>query len=319
MAKHSGQKLRLLYLHKIMSEQTDSTHGLTLTEISQELSRYGIYAERKTLYDDIEALRLFGYDIKVRRKMGVRYFLGERTLSPMQIKLLGDSVKSSPVLSLRDRQTLMRKLISLGGKETLSLFKRDQESGDDFGAGEQLNKLCSAIAGNKRISCRCFFWNSRKQRIMRFDGERLILSPWFLELDKAPVLVAYDHKEKRFLTMRADRLIDLEILNADREGGEEYAELLSNGGLSKLLCETDATVIRLRATNVFADEVISRFGVGITVTNNSDKHFEFSVKAKPDSELFSWVFSHASDVELLSPDSVLIDYKNMVRRAADKI
>lgn len=63
MAKKSNQKIKLLYLMKILLENTDDEHGMTLAEISDALGEYSIDAERKTLYDDIDVLCLFGLDI----------------------------------------------------------------------------------------------------------------------------------------------------------------------------------------------------------------------------------------------------------------
>lgn len=47
MAKKSNQKIKLLYLMKILLENTDDEHGMTLAEISDALGEYGIDAERK--------------------------------------------------------------------------------------------------------------------------------------------------------------------------------------------------------------------------------------------------------------------------------
>mgnify|MGYP005612763047 CR=1 FL=1 len=58
MAKQSNQKLKLLYLLKILVERTDAERGMTLSEISAELAKYNIGAARKSLYDDIESLRV---------------------------------------------------------------------------------------------------------------------------------------------------------------------------------------------------------------------------------------------------------------------
>lgn len=49
---------------KILLENTDDEHGMTLAEISDALGEYSIDAERKTLYDDIDVLCLFGLDIE---------------------------------------------------------------------------------------------------------------------------------------------------------------------------------------------------------------------------------------------------------------
>ena len=42
--KGKNQKLKLLYLAKIMQEQTDDTHGLTMSEIIAELEKHDIMA-----------------------------------------------------------------------------------------------------------------------------------------------------------------------------------------------------------------------------------------------------------------------------------
>lgn len=46
-----------MYLMKIMLEMTDETHSITMNEIIDILNSYGINAERKSLYNDIENLR----------------------------------------------------------------------------------------------------------------------------------------------------------------------------------------------------------------------------------------------------------------------
>ena len=57
------QKLKMLYLAKIFSEETDDQHSLTMPEIIEKLALYGVNADRKTLYLDFDELRDFGLDI----------------------------------------------------------------------------------------------------------------------------------------------------------------------------------------------------------------------------------------------------------------
>lgn len=63
MPKSSNQKLKLIYLMKILLERTDETHSITMPEIIDALAAYGISAERKSLYNDIENLRVYGLDV----------------------------------------------------------------------------------------------------------------------------------------------------------------------------------------------------------------------------------------------------------------
>ena len=54
MAKGSNQKLKLMYLFKILMENTDETHSISMSDILLKLKDYGITAERKSIYNDTE-------------------------------------------------------------------------------------------------------------------------------------------------------------------------------------------------------------------------------------------------------------------------
>ena len=53
MAKRPNQRLKLLYLAKIMLRLTDDEHGLQVEQIINELAKYDIAAERKSIYSDL--------------------------------------------------------------------------------------------------------------------------------------------------------------------------------------------------------------------------------------------------------------------------
>ena len=59
----TAQKLKLMYLAKLLESETDDEHGLTGPQIIQRLAELGIAVERKTLYRDLDCLREFGYNI----------------------------------------------------------------------------------------------------------------------------------------------------------------------------------------------------------------------------------------------------------------
>ena len=65
MPKSENQKLKLLYLMKMLLDKTDEEHTLTVPEMIAELSKYEIKAERKSIYDDID--RLEKTEVKLRR------------------------------------------------------------------------------------------------------------------------------------------------------------------------------------------------------------------------------------------------------------
>lgn len=64
MPKGTNQKLKLYYLSQILLEKTDEDHMITMPEIKTELAKYGVTADRKSLYDDLEALKVLGIEVK---------------------------------------------------------------------------------------------------------------------------------------------------------------------------------------------------------------------------------------------------------------
>ena len=68
MSKGANQRLKLIYLAKIMLEKTDEHHGLKMKEILSELEAYGVSADRKTIPNDFDILRTFGIDVKQERQ-----------------------------------------------------------------------------------------------------------------------------------------------------------------------------------------------------------------------------------------------------------
>ena len=64
MARSSFQKLKLLHIMNYLLQNSDEEHPVTVNQMIQYLESNGIAAERKSIYDDIEALCTFGMDIE---------------------------------------------------------------------------------------------------------------------------------------------------------------------------------------------------------------------------------------------------------------
>ncbi|MEG1743325.1 MAG: WYL domain-containing protein, partial [Clostridia bacterium] len=86
MPKNSNQKFKILYLMKIMLELTDDRHSLSLAEILSLLSEYNVTAERKSIYDDFEVLRLYGINIEQKRDKTTEYYVADRTFEMPELK-----------------------------------------------------------------------------------------------------------------------------------------------------------------------------------------------------------------------------------------
>lgn len=90
--KNANQRLKILYLYKILLEQTDEEHSITMPEIIKQLECCGISAGRKALYEDIEALRAYGLDVISLKGGASGYFVASRDFELPELKLLADAV-----------------------------------------------------------------------------------------------------------------------------------------------------------------------------------------------------------------------------------
>lgn len=73
MSYNGKSKVKVLYLLKILREETNAEHGLTMPQIIQKLAEHGVSAERKSIYADLDALREFGVDVRTYRTSPVEY------------------------------------------------------------------------------------------------------------------------------------------------------------------------------------------------------------------------------------------------------
>ena len=318
MAKQSNQKLKLLYLLKILYEQTDEESGLTLAQISAELAKYGISAARKSLYDDIESLRVFGIEVGVKRDRYVRYFMARRDISFVELKYISDALAGFDALPPSASYELLQKLIRIWSIKERSRFSLTDEpiyktpKSVYQEQAKSIDALSLAISHGKKISCKEFSWNALKQRIVLNEGRRIVLTPIRIICDNNYTLCAFDGKH--ICAYRVERLLDVEILNESAAPQSEYSEMLA-ANRDRLEYEN----LRLECSAVFAGDIFEKFGLGVTVLSSREDSFEISVKARLDDCFYAWLFNNARYVRVISPERVRDDLKQRLLLALDNI
>ena len=137
MPKSFQQKLKILYLMRVFSEKTDEAHPMSVKDLISYLESLGIHAERKTIYDDIETLRVFGMDIMNRRERPSGFYLASREFETAELKLLVDAVQFSRFLTVGKSRQLIQKLEHF--YQYLS-GQRPAAAGNRTGSGEEYKR-----------------------------------------------------------------------------------------------------------------------------------------------------------------------------------
>ena len=225
MAAGDNQKLKMLYLVKILSEETDEEHGLSLQEITEKLEYYGVNADRKTLYKDFDELEKFGLEI-LREQVGrtVLYRLISRKFELPELKLLVDAVQSSKFITEKKSRQLIKKLESMVSvHEGKHLHRQVLITGRIKAMNESIyynvDMLHEAINADRQIRFHYYRWNVRKEMEFRRNGEWYRVSPWCLLWDDENYyLVAFDSRDQKIKHYRVDKIVHLSIEDAAREG-----------------------------------------------------------------------------------------------------
>ena len=312
MPKQPNQKLKLLYLLKILREETDPLHGLTLSDLARELAKYDIRAERKTLYDDLELLRLYGLDIRTRRDRRVWYYLATPEMDLAERKLLTDAVQSAKFITHKQSGELIRKIGTMGSRHEAKLLQ-----GQVYAAGRikaenedvyrNIGTLMEAIAECRAVRCRYFEWNARKQRILRHDGAVYHLSPRALTWeDENYYLVAYDSEAEKVKHFRVDKMLDIVLLEEKRVGDSAFEDfdMALYARRSFGMYGGEPCHVQIECDNSLAGVVIDRFGLDVTVLSNRPDRFVFSAKVHVSPTFYSWVLGFGASMKVLSPEPV---------------
>ena len=122
MSKRGKQKLKLLRIRDALLENSDEAHPLTVSQLIGYLAEYGIEAERKSIYEDIEELKFYGMDIITVKGKGGGYYVGSRDFETAELKLLVDAVQSSKFITTAKSRQLIKNLSSLASQIPFSSF-----------------------------------------------------------------------------------------------------------------------------------------------------------------------------------------------------
>ena len=327
MAARRGQKVKLLYIIKIMTELTDEEHPLSATEICEKLASYDITAERKAIYGDIECLISFGYDIIQTRVPKNGYFLASRDFELPEVFLLGDAVRTAKFISEKKTRELTSKLDKLlsshQSKRNISAIYIDSSNKT---RNEELfyniDRINTAIEQGKKIK---FTYSKRvlhQGRQIVTESKTRVVSPYAMtwQFDYYYLIGNYE-KYDNLMNLRIDRIHSVEVLDEPiRHFGEvsDYRDTFDVADYTKKLFGMfggNMQEVKLRCSNKILEQVTDRFGDGIFITNVTETTFDFTAKAAVSDALVTWIMNYADAIEVITP----IELRNKVKDRAEKI
>lgn len=323
MAQGANQKLKLLYLMKILSEETDDNHGLSLKAITAKLNEYGVTADRKTLYSDFEQLREFGVDLEsFQRGRELLYHIASREFQLPELKLLVDSVQSAKFLTERKSRELIKKIVSLGSRYDARYLQRQVWiAGRIKTVNERIyynvDALHEAIGENRQVRFRYYQWNVKKEMELRKNGAWYVVSPWGLMWDDENYyLVAFDAEDGKIKHYRVDKMLNLSKTDEERAGGKQFKEFNLPKYTKSLfgMYGGEPETVTLEGPNDLVGVVIDRFGRDIVLMKKDADHFTARVNVAVSRQFLGWVFAVGDGLKITAPEDVVEKMREEIGR-----
>ena len=323
MAKSFHQKLKILYLMEALQKKSDENHPLTVNDLIDYLKQYGISAERKSVYNDIEELRTYGLDIVSRREKPSGFFMGSRLFELAELRLLVDAVQSSRFITAKKSRTLISKLESLTSEYEAkklqsqvciaSTVKTTNES-----IYYNIDHIHEAISENRQISFQYFEWTIAREMRLKKDGERYRISPWgLIWKDENYYLIGLDEYSSRVKHYRVDKMLKIALEKEPRNG----EEIFQNFDIMQFAARTfgmfggKEETVKIVFRNQLVGVVLDRFGSDSMIYRQDEEHFTALVRVCVSSQFFGWLAGLGDGAEIVSPEEVRGEYRRFLKRA----
>ena len=326
MAKSANQKNKLLFLYKLLLERTDEDNPLTTAQIIDILEENDIGAERKSIYNDMETLRLMGLDVQSRKGRGAGWFVGDRDFQLPELKLLMDAVQSSRFITQRKSDALIRKLEGLASKpQARQLQRQVYVSGRIKNMNESIyynvDRLHGAIAARKVITFKYFDYNMKKEKVYRKGGSRYRVTPFGLIWDSENYyLAAFDHNKGQLRHYRVDKMWEIALSALPRQGEREFEAFNPADYTSKHfgMYRGEEVNVKLRGRANMVNVVLDRFGQELILIPDGEEHFTVTIPVVVSPQFFGWLFGLDGGLEIVHPRSVVEGYREHLQRQMEK-
>ena len=325
MARSAYQKLKPLYIMNYLLQNSDEDHLVSMSQLIEHLAAHGIPSERKSVYDDIEALRVFGLDI-VQGGSGKNagYYIANRSFELPELKLLVDSVQSSKFITHKKTATLIKKIETLASIHEAQLLNRQVYVKNRIKTMNEsiyynIDAIQSGISQNKKIQFKYFEYTVQKTRHYRKDGAFYVVSPFAMTWDDENYYrVAFDSQAGIIKHYRVDKMTEISSTEEDRDGLDAYQALDMAVYARKVfgMFSGEEESVQLRFENHLVGAVLDRLGQDVFIIADGDDHFTVRADVVVSPQFFAWVTGFGAAAQIIGPDDVVEKMRQHINSVA---
>ena len=326
MPQENTKKLSILYLLKVLKEETNETHPLTQQELAEKIEKLsGIVCERKSIASNISNLIDFGYDIQ--KPIGMRgYYLAERDFEPSEISFLVDALFSSKSLNGKQAQNLAKKLFGCLSKFDRKDYKFIFKADDIIRTNNKLifytiDVLNEAIESGKKVKFNYNRYNSDKLKQDKQSAKTYIISPYFMVNSQGRYfLVCSSDFHNDLANYKIDLISNIEILDerikpiTSIKGYENGIDKVKYANDNIYMFGGNVVKAKLKIDNDYAENYIYEwFGKNARIYKKDD--ITFADITANENALVYWALQYGGNVELLEP----IETREKIKQEVEKL
>ena len=315
MSRGTNQKFKFTYLMQIMLAKTDDEHSLTMPQIMDELEKFDVTAERKSIYADFQDMtEKFGVEI-IKEQIGreTYYHVGTREFELAEVKLLIDAIQSSKFITQTKSRELISKIKSFVSEHQAKQLQRQVYINDRVKTMNEsvyynVDDIHTAINQNRKIRFKYYKWDINKKLVPRHNGDWFVVSPWALTWDDENYyMVAFDNLDHKIKHYRVDKMMRISIEEEQRNGKEAFKnfDMAEYSKATFGMYQGQKTKVKIRLANYMCGVFIDRFGKDISFRPIDDEHSELHVDVNVSPQFFGWIFSLGKDVKVVGPEEVV--------------
>lgn len=318
-------KLKMLYIVDILKEYSDEDCPVTATEICEHLAEYGVKAERKAIYDDIDQLIYYGYDIVKTRGKRSGYFLASREFELPEIYLLTDAVQAADFITPKKTRELVKKLESMMSRQQArkrenSIYVSYRHKCDNEEIYISIDTLRSAIENRKKVSLKYHTRQIGEDRKITVREKEFTVSPYaLLWTDDHYYLICNNEKYDNLMHLRLDRMRTVRETElpfrhfSEVSAYKEQFDIADYSAKNFNMFSGELSEIELSCNAEILEQVIDRFGDGIHIIGVENGRFSFRIQGLVSNGLVGWIMQFGGDIEVVSPESL----RDMIKEKID--
>lgn len=324
------KRIRILKLWEILNQETDVDHPISTEELVSKLNALGIECNRKTIYEDVETLNNFGYEVMKERGKRNTYYVSDRTFDDSELHMLMDAVQASRSITESKTEDLCKKIAALSGNRRAEILAKNvvtfyvSKSGNES-IFYNVSEINYALECKKKIEFKYFRYDLNRNKLYSKDKtdpskpKTYLVSPLATVFaDDSYYLIAYDDNHDGITHYRIDRMESVIMKNepiSDRASNENF-DVISHKKELFGMFSGESELVTFQADVKLVDVIFDHFGASVKITKLDENTVTFTQQVQTSPMFVAWCCTFGDRLKVVAPQSAIDKIKTNIAQVS---